>query len=206
MKTLSRVRLFATPWTAAHQASPSMRFSRQKYWSGVPLPSLTAFFTIAPIHTAVFSHLDVCPACFQLCAYSLFSTQKSSSGRSCPSSAQNLPWLSSSLGGKPHPRQATRPFLTSSPTTLPSLTSTQPPQPLHCFWSPLKAFALAVLSSWKALLSDVHMGIPSLPSESVQISVHQRSITILSKMTNPRHPESLSDIVHIYCLSALTRI
>ena len=30
----------ATPWTAAHQASPSMGFSRQKYWSGVPLPSL----------------------------------------------------------------------------------------------------------------------------------------------------------------------
>ena len=30
----------ATPWTAAHQAPPSMGFSRQKYWSGVPLPSL----------------------------------------------------------------------------------------------------------------------------------------------------------------------
>ena len=30
----------ATPWTAAHQASPSMGFSRQEYWSGVPLPSL----------------------------------------------------------------------------------------------------------------------------------------------------------------------
>ena len=29
----------ATPWTAAYQAPPSMRFSRQKYWSGVPLPS-----------------------------------------------------------------------------------------------------------------------------------------------------------------------
>ena len=39
VKPLSRVRLFATPWTAAHQASPSMGFSRQEYWSGVPLPS-----------------------------------------------------------------------------------------------------------------------------------------------------------------------
>ena len=39
VKTLSRVRLFATPWTAAHQAPPSMGFSRQEYWSGVPLPS-----------------------------------------------------------------------------------------------------------------------------------------------------------------------
>ena len=36
----SRVRLLATPWTAAHQAPPSMGFSRQEYWSGVPLPSL----------------------------------------------------------------------------------------------------------------------------------------------------------------------
>ena len=40
VKSLSRVRLFATPWSAAYQAPPSMGFSRQKYWSGVPLPSL----------------------------------------------------------------------------------------------------------------------------------------------------------------------
>ena len=39
MKSLSRVRLLATPWTAAYQAPPSMGFSRQEYWSGVPLPS-----------------------------------------------------------------------------------------------------------------------------------------------------------------------
>ena len=37
VKSLSRVRLLATPWTAAHQAPPSMGFSRQEYWSGVPL-------------------------------------------------------------------------------------------------------------------------------------------------------------------------
>ena len=36
VKSLSRVRLFATPWTAAYQAPPSMGFSRQEYWSGVP--------------------------------------------------------------------------------------------------------------------------------------------------------------------------
>ena len=41
VKSLSRVQLLATPWTAAHQAPPSMRFSRQEYWSGVPLPSPT---------------------------------------------------------------------------------------------------------------------------------------------------------------------
>ena len=39
VKSLSRVRLFATPWTAAYQAPPAMGFSRQEYWSGVPLPS-----------------------------------------------------------------------------------------------------------------------------------------------------------------------
>ena len=39
-KSLSHVRLFATPWTAAHQAPPSMGFSMQEYWSGVPSSSL----------------------------------------------------------------------------------------------------------------------------------------------------------------------
>ena len=42
VKSLSRVWLLATPWTAAYQAPPSMGFSRQEYWSGVPLPSLNA--------------------------------------------------------------------------------------------------------------------------------------------------------------------
>ena len=39
IKSLSRVQLLVTPWTAAYQAPPSMGFSRQEYWSGVPLPS-----------------------------------------------------------------------------------------------------------------------------------------------------------------------
>ena len=39
VKSLSRIRPSATPWTAAYQAPPSMGFSRQEYWSGVPLPS-----------------------------------------------------------------------------------------------------------------------------------------------------------------------
>ena len=39
VKSLSRVQLLATPWTAAYQAPPSMGFSRQEYWSGLPLPS-----------------------------------------------------------------------------------------------------------------------------------------------------------------------
>ena len=40
-KSLSHVWLFGTPWTAAYQAPPPMGFSRQAYWSRVPLPSLT---------------------------------------------------------------------------------------------------------------------------------------------------------------------
>ena len=39
VKSLSRVHFFATPWTVAYQASPSMGFSRQEYWSELPLPS-----------------------------------------------------------------------------------------------------------------------------------------------------------------------
>ena len=39
MKSLSHVRLSATPWTVAYQASPSMGFSRQEYWSSLPFPS-----------------------------------------------------------------------------------------------------------------------------------------------------------------------
>ena len=41
VKSLSCIQLFTTSWTAAHQAPPSMGFSRQEYWRGVPLPSPT---------------------------------------------------------------------------------------------------------------------------------------------------------------------
>ena len=39
VKSLSHIRFFATPWTVAHQATPSMGFFRQEYWSGLPFPS-----------------------------------------------------------------------------------------------------------------------------------------------------------------------
>ena len=45
VKSLSHIRLLATPWTIAYQAPPSMGFSRQEYWSGVPLPSPGVFPT-----------------------------------------------------------------------------------------------------------------------------------------------------------------
>ena len=47
VKSLSRVQLLVTPWTAAYQAPPFMGFSRQEYWNGVPLPSP------ATVHRAV---------------------------------------------------------------------------------------------------------------------------------------------------------
>ena len=43
VKSLSRVQLLAIPWTAAYQAPLSMGFSKQEYWSGVPLPSLSPY-------------------------------------------------------------------------------------------------------------------------------------------------------------------
>ena len=49
MKSLSRVRLLATPWTAAHQAPPSMGFSRQEYWSGLPFPSSIIFANLCQL-------------------------------------------------------------------------------------------------------------------------------------------------------------
>ena len=52
VKSLSRVRLLATSWTPGYQAPPSMGFSRQEYWSGVPLPS-PFFCEIQPKHIAV---------------------------------------------------------------------------------------------------------------------------------------------------------
>ena len=56
-KSLSRVRLLATPWTAAYQAPLSMGFYRQEYWSGVPLPSLPRYTAAA----AAAKSLQFCP-------------------------------------------------------------------------------------------------------------------------------------------------
>ena len=53
-KSLSRARLLATPWTAAHQAPPSMGFSRQEYWSGVPLPSLVPGIDLVKLFPKMF--------------------------------------------------------------------------------------------------------------------------------------------------------
>ena len=61
VKSLSRVQPSATPWTVAFQAPPSMGFSRQEYWSGVPLPSpqnyLRAYLMEIPQTHLSLSHL-----------------------------------------------------------------------------------------------------------------------------------------------------
>ena len=63
MKSLGRVRLLVTPWTAAYQAPPSMGFSRQEYWSGVPLPS--------PLYTVVYiiQEMDAGESCSTMYMY-----------------------------------------------------------------------------------------------------------------------------------------
>ena len=50
VKSLSHARLLLTPWTGAYQAPPSMGFSRQEYWSGVPLPSPSIHAVISHIY------------------------------------------------------------------------------------------------------------------------------------------------------------
>ena len=64
LSRFSRVQLLATPWTAAYQAPPSMGFSRQEYWSGVPLPSPhdllgLVFFLDKRHHTGMYTFLAV---------------------------------------------------------------------------------------------------------------------------------------------------
>ena len=59
VKSLSCVQLLATPWTAAYQAPPSMGFSRQEYWSGLPLPSPSQWFSSVQFScSVVFTSLE----------------------------------------------------------------------------------------------------------------------------------------------------
>ena len=57
-KSLSPVRFLATPWAAAYQAPQSMGFSRQEYWSGVPLPSLHGLILLSELPAPVTSYLQ----------------------------------------------------------------------------------------------------------------------------------------------------
>ena len=93
VKSLSRVRLFATPWTAAYQAPPSMGFSRQKYWSGVPSPSptdLTRPLTKGDTQTAS-KHMKRCST-----LYVIREMQRKTAARShyTPIKTSENPWKS----------------------------------------------------------------------------------------------------------------
>ena len=70
VKLLGRVQLFTTLWTAAYQAPLSMGFSRQEYWSGVPLPSLWVWMRLS-IFTVQLLPLPN-PSVFLSCTYSWF--------------------------------------------------------------------------------------------------------------------------------------
>ena len=77
VKSLSRVRLPAIPWTAAYQAPPSMGLSRQEYWSGVPLPMLLSLFCdqiVSDLATGALSlgsyvHFDIPLSLWYVCLY-----------------------------------------------------------------------------------------------------------------------------------------
>ena len=64
VKSLSCVRLSATPWTAAYQAPPSMWFSSQDYWSGVPLPSLSNHLSLLKFWS-FYLHIKILGVCWR---------------------------------------------------------------------------------------------------------------------------------------------
>ena len=59
VKSLSCVQLLGTPWTAAHQTPPSMGFSRQEYWSGVPLPFYKMFMKARQYQSCEFIYITI---------------------------------------------------------------------------------------------------------------------------------------------------
>ena len=118
MKSFSCVRLLATPWTAAYQAPLSMGFSRQEYWSGLPLPC--PYYSANINHSTAAKSLQSCPT---LCdstdgsppgSPSLgFSRQEHSSGLPFPSPAhgsEKWKWSRAvvSDSSRPHGLQPTR--------------------------------------------------------------------------------------------------
>ena len=74
LKSLSRVRLFVTPWIVAHQALRFMGFSRHEYWSGLPFPSSITFTTVFKIETPLFSPLYYCLSFISLSYFFLCGT------------------------------------------------------------------------------------------------------------------------------------
>ena len=92
VKSLSRVQLFVTPWTAAYHAPPSMGFPRQEYWSGVPLPSLkgcTEYHTIQNVTKYkwwCFHHF----ISYYVKVYAIYTKSKINNKNACQITADNL--------------------------------------------------------------------------------------------------------------------
>ena len=85
VKSLSHVRLFATPWTVAHQVPLSVEFSRQEYWSGLPFPSAGDLPEpgIEPLSPALQANLSKPPGA-PAANCNISSVQFSSVTQSCP--------------------------------------------------------------------------------------------------------------------------
>ena len=141
-----RVRLCATPWTAAHQAPPSLGFSRQEHWSGVPFPS--------PMHACTlsrFSHVWLCvtpwTAAPQASLSTGFSRQQYRSGLPFPSPMTKVQFSSVAQSCPtlwPHESQHARP---PCPSQTPGVYSNT--CPLSQWWHPaISSSVVCIFSRW----------------------------------------------------------
>ena len=89
VKLLSCLRLLVTPWTAAYQAPPSMGFSGQEYWSGVPLPSPIYIYNIY-IHTYTHTYIQTYKNIYNLCTYVYMGFPSGSDGKESACNAGDL--------------------------------------------------------------------------------------------------------------------
>ena len=95
VKSLSRVQFLATPWTAAYQAPPSMGFSRQESWSGLPLPSPIVTLSIPEYGFPVVQLVKNLPAMWETWVRSLGWEDPLEKGMATHSStlARQIPWM-----------------------------------------------------------------------------------------------------------------
>ena len=90
VKSLSCVRLLETPWTAAYQAPPSMGFSRQEYWIGVPLPS-PIFWILTPYQIGRLSKLQMVSS-FLFCPHLFYTHLSIKFAKHCLPRLSSLGW------------------------------------------------------------------------------------------------------------------
>ena len=170
VKSLSRIRLLATPWTAAYQAPPSMGFSRQEYWSGVPLR-----------HSMMALH-DMMTA-EESSASSLFSSVLRTLGPLSTFSCSSLPQITFQTSRLSSPKASQDlSFFPSKQTSEPKVS----PRILICFWK-LRFDSQFCAQSYKRRLQ-----INCLKS-----SFHD---TVLDSFTTKDSPNTLEIIWNLYPL------